>query len=160
MNTNFNSSEYYYQAIKFLFPLISVLLTIFGLVLIFLKIDITVGEITEPASFSNLYELFIFSGIILIITLSIRNKIAYVEFRRDKTTITSVNGQHEIDNKNIKSINQIQFVYPPLYLLKIRNSNKSYLFIIYKEYVKFNGFVKDTSIDRDRLDELKNQHNI
>ena len=153
MNLNFNTSNYYYQAFRFLFPLLGVVLILTFAILIYFQVELNINGSLQKSSIENISELLYLAIIFLAISLPIRNKIAYVEFRVNISKLTS-GSTKEFETKDIESIKQIQFVFPPMYSMKLKDDNKKYLFIIHKEYLQFGAYVKDISSDGERIKEL------
>lgn len=80
-----------------------------------------------------------------LVFLLVRNKFVVVEMG-NQTIKIKTNGQDKsISWLDVEEVKLIQFVYPPLYKLKVKNDESTIWFNTEPEFISISGFVRDTS---------------
>lgn len=151
----FTSTKKYYYFYRYGFLSISLLLLILSIYLIGTGSVISINDIEKEATISNTWPMLLIAVIVGLIHLLVYRKAAYIEINEEKIRIESAGGIFQYNIDNIEKINQIQFLRPPLYRLKLIDPKKSYFFVVYDFYVDFGGFISDLSTKRTLLDEIK-----
>jgi hypothetical protein len=145
--TNFKSSKKYYYFLRFGLISIAMMFLLGWILAVYLGIEISINGENQIATVENSLFVVVIPIILVIIHLIINPKISYVQIIGQDINIQSRSGILKKMTTDIDAINQIQFVNPPLYKLKFKDSKKSYIFVINKLYVQFGGYVADLSSD-------------
>lgn len=80
-----------------------------------------------------------------LIFLVIRDKFVIVELGNQTLKITHKGEEKTISWLDIEEIELIQFVYPPLYKLRTKESEETVWFNTESNYISINGFMRDIS---------------
>ena len=98
--------------------------------------------------------------IAFLVFLLVKDKFAIVELGNQTIKIKH-NGQHRsVLWLDIEKIELIQFVYPPLYRLKTKDTEDTVWFNTKPNYLSFNGFVADLSEMGDLIKKKKRELEI
>lgn len=106
----------------------------------------------------------LFFGMIGIICfplfIAIKDKFLIVKLGGQNVTIKNGENERKINWMEVESLSLIQFVYPPLYKLKVKGDEKVYWFNRENEFIKASGFVKDLSDMGDLIQKKKRELGI
>lgn len=106
----------------------------------------------------------LFFGIVgvvfLTIFIAIKDKFVIVKLGGQNVTIKYGEKERKINWMEVESLSLIQFVYPPLYKLKVKGDEKVYWFNTENEFIKASGFVKDLSDMGDLIQKKKRELGI
>jgi hypothetical protein len=117
------------------------------------------GEKMEQSIVTTL--VFGMIGIVLfLIFIAIKDKFVTVKLGGQTLTIKNGDGEKKINWMEVESLSLIQFVYPPLYKLKVKGDEKVYWFNTENEFIKASGFVKDLSDMGDLIQKKKRELGI
>jgi hypothetical protein len=94
------------------------------------------------------------------IFIAIKGKFVIVKLVGQNATIKNGENERKINWMEVESLSLIQFVYPPLYKLKVKGDNKVYWFNTENEFIKASGFVKDLSDMGDFIQKKKKELGI
>ncbi|MCH7397738.1 hypothetical protein MM236_07055 [Belliella sp. DSM 107340] len=94
------------------------------------------------------------------IFIAIKDKFVIVKLGGQNVIIKNGEYERKINWMEVESLSLIQFVYPPLYKLKIKGDNKVYWFNTDNEFIKASGFVKDFSDMGDLIQKKKRELGI
>jgi hypothetical protein len=94
------------------------------------------------------------------IFIAIKDKFVIVKLGGQNVTIKNGLNERKINWMEVESLSLIQFVYPPLYKLKVKGDNKVYWFNTENEFIKASGFVKDLSDMGDLIQKKKRELGI
>jgi hypothetical protein len=139
------SNKTYHYLFKYSFVGISVVLILGAVVSWVSPESITVNG--EPGKRDLLMTtIFALLAILaLLLFLLVRKKFAIVELG-NQTIKIKTNGQDKpISWLEVEEIKLIQFVYPPLYKIKVKNDESTIWFNTEPEFISISGFVRDTS---------------
>lgn len=95
-----------------------------------------------------------------LIFIAIKDKFVIVNLGGQNVTIKNGGNERKINWMEVESLSLIQFVYPPLYKLKVKGDNKVYWFNTENEFIKASGFVKDLSDMGDLIQKKKRELGI
>tara|TARA_B100000508_G_C11446500_1_gene271665 strand:+ start:177 stop:659 length:483 start_codon:yes stop_codon:yes gene_type:complete len=151
----FQSTRKYYHFYRYGLGAIGIFLLLFNVILVLFELEITINDNDVIASWENTWFMPIISILLLAIHFLIYKKAAYVKIWSDNVLVESSDGIKEYKTDSIEKIKHIQFLKPPLYIIKIKGAPRTYFFVIYDLYIEFGGFVKDLSTNRQKLDEIK-----
>ncbi len=152
---NFKSSKKYYYFLRFGLISIATILFISWILAIYFGIEISINGQDQIATMDNTLIILILPILLASIHFFMHSKIAYVQINGQDIIVESKSGIIETTSHKIESINQIQFVNPPMYKVKFSDSKKLYIFIINKFYLQFGGFVADLSSDSHKIKSFK-----
>jgi hypothetical protein len=100
------------------------------------------------------------SGLVFVF-LMIKNKFAIVELRNQSVTIKHAGWQQRTVNWiDIESVSQIQFIFPPLYSLKPKDSEQTVWFNTKPRYLSVNGHITDISDMGDLIRKKKSEFGL
>lgn len=80
-----------------------------------------------------------------LIFIAIKDKFVIVKLGGQNVTIKNGDNERKINWMEVESLSLIQFVYPPLYKLKVKGDNKVYWFNTENQFIIAGGFTSDTS---------------
>ncbi|SIS76559.1 hypothetical protein SAMN05421761_10468 [Belliella pelovolcani] len=92
--------------------------------------------------------------------IAIKDKFVIVKLGGQNVTIKNGENERKINWMEVESLSLIQFVYPPLYKLKVKGDEKVYWFNTENEFIKASGFVKDLSDMGDLIQKKKRELGI
>jgi hypothetical protein len=102
------------------------------------------GETGSTDSFTTIIMGLI--GLILVLVFFvIKDKFAIVELRNQTITIKQNGEERTLNWLDVVSVSQIQFIQPPLYKLKTKDSEETIWFNTEPKFVSINGFTSDLS---------------
>ena len=105
--------------------------------------------------------IFVFLGLVaILIFFAIKDKFAIVELKNQTVTIKQNGDERTVNWLDVVSISQIQFVQPPLYKLKIKDSEETIWFNTEPKYISINGFTSDISEMGDLIKKKKKELGI
>lgn len=117
------------------------------------------GEKMEQSIVTTL--VFGMIGIVsFLIFIAIKDKFVIVKLGGQNVTIKNGENERKINWMEVESLSLIQFVYPPLYKLKVKGDEKVYWFNTENEFIKASGFVKDLSDMGDLIQKKKRELGI
>lgn len=96
----------------------------------------------------DIYELCIFLAIavlFLIFWIAIKDRIVRVRLGGQNITIDYGDETEAVNWHDVERISQYRFVVPPMYKLKIKNDDQTYLFITQPQHISFGFGVTDAS---------------
>jgi hypothetical protein len=139
------SNNLYHHFLKYLFLGLGILMLITSILSWFLPELFWVnGEKMEQSIVTTL--VFGMIGIVLfLIFIAIKDKFVTVKLGGQTLTIKNGDGEKKINWMEVESLSLIQFVYPPLYKLKVKEDNKVYWFNTENQFINVGGFTSDTS---------------
>ncbi|MCH6233648.1 hypothetical protein MMU05_06795 [Aquiflexum sp. AIY15W] len=94
------------------------------------------------------------------IFIAIKDKFVIVKLGGQNVTIKNGENERNINWMEVESLSLIQFVYPPLYKLKVKGDNIVYWFNTENEFIKASGFVKNLSDMGDLIQKKKRELGI
>lgn len=139
------SDRTYHYFFKYLFLVVGLVMMI-GPALSFVFPDsVEINGKTGTMDFATAI-IFVLLGLLsMLVFLLIKDKFAIVELRSQTLTIKQNREVRTLNWSDVASISQIQFVQPPLYKLKTKDSEEIIWFNTESKYVSFNGFTSDLS---------------
>lgn len=143
--TKYKSSKQYYYFLKFGFSIFTLIVIIIWILLLGLDKTVIINNIEYEASFNNTWWLIIPIILFTILHFITTKKASYIEIENDNLKIQSKAGIKTVTIDQIEFIRQIPNIKPPMYRLKIKDNKNIYVFVIYRFYLEFAGFVKDLS---------------
>nr|NQU92393.1 hypothetical protein [Bacteroidota bacterium] len=143
--SQYKSSKKYYYFYRFGFLVFGVIFCAVWFFLLISNSTIKINGNYEIAEFQNTWWFLIIVGILLTLHLLLSKKASYIEIDGKSINIQTCGRINKSDVDKVEFIKQIPNVKPPLYKLKMKDDNKTYLFVINNLYVEFSGFVKDYS---------------
>jgi len=141
----YKSSKIYYYVYRFGFLGIGFILCTVWLFSLISEFTIIINDISETVEFKNTWWFLILIGIFVTLHIFLSKKASYIEIRGNNISIFSCGRINKTNVDKIDLIKQIPSVKPPLYKMKLKDDNKTYLFVINTFYIEFSGFVKDYS---------------
>ena len=117
----------------------------FGLLSYFIPNMVTINGQKRQLNETELLIFLIVGLISLVIFFAIKHKFVLVDLAGNKV---SINNFHEvIESKwtDVDFVKMIPFIKPPLYRIKLKNLNKTYLFTTQPKYFRIGSSVVDRS---------------
>jgi len=97
-------------------------------------------------------------GLLLVLVFFvIKDKFAIVELRNQTITIKHNGEERTLNWLAVDSVSQIQFIQPPLYKLKTKDSEETIWFNTEPKFVSVNGFTSDLSEMGDLITKKKRE---
>ena len=149
------SNNLYHYFLKYLFLGLGIILSITSILSWFFPELFWInGEKMEQNIVTTLF--FGMIGIICFpLFIAIKDKFVIVKLGGQNVTIKNGENERKINWMEVESLSLIQFVYPPLYKLKVKGDKKVYWFNRENEFIKASGFVKDLSDMGDLIQKKK-----
>lgn len=94
------------------------------------------------------------------IFIAIKDKFVIVKLGCQNVIIKNGENERKINWMEVESLSLIQFVYPPLYKLKVEGDNKIYWFNTENQFINAGGFTRDTSEMVDLIKKKKRELGI
>jgi hypothetical protein len=114
------------------------------------------GETGSTDSFTTIIMGLI--GLILVLVFFvIKDKFAIVELRNQTITIKQNGEERTLNWLDVDSVLQIQFIQPPLYKLKTKDSEETIWFNTEPKFVSVNGFTSGLSEMGDLITKKKRE---
>jgi len=104
---------------------------------------------------------FAFIGIFMIIIFfSIKNKFVLASMGNQSKVIKADSFEKKVNWMEVESLSLIQFVYPPLYRIKVKGMEKRFWFNTENQFINVGGFTSDTSEMGDLIKKKKRELGI
>ncbi len=154
------SNNLYHKTLRYLFLGLGIIMLITStLSWFFPELFWVNGEKMEQSIVTTL--VFGMIGIVsFLIFIAIKDKFVIVKLGGQNITIKNGENERKINWMEVESLSLIQFVYPPLYKLKVKGDEKVYWFNTENEFIKASGFVKDLSDMGDLIQKKKRELGI
>ena len=154
------SNNLYHKTLRYLFLGLGIIMLITStLSWFFPELFWVNGEKMEQSIVTTL--VFGMIGIVsFLIFIAIKDKFVIVKLGGQNVTIKNGENERKINWMEVESLSLIQFVYPPLYKLKVKGDEKVYWFNTENEFIKASGFVKDLSDMGDLIQKKKRELGI
>ncbi|MFD2033939.1 hypothetical protein ACFSKL_04000 [Belliella marina] len=81
----------------------------------------------------------------ILIFLTIKDKFVMARLGSQTVTLKKSDWELKTNWMEVESISLIQFVYPPLYKIKVKGSEETYWFNTESQFMKFGGVINDLS---------------
>ena len=130
------SNKAYTYIFKYFFLGLSVISIIIGLLGHFVPNSVTTNGKTRQLDETELLIHLIVGLISLIIFLIVNRKFVIVDLGGNKVMINNFTEKIEAKWTEVESINMIPFVHPPLYKIKLKNMDKSFLFTTQPNFLR------------------------
>jgi hypothetical protein len=154
------SNKIYYRLFKYGFLAVGLLIISLSIISWIAPESITING--EPSQ-KDFYVTAIFGliGVVLIlIFIVIKDKFAIVEIKNQTITISHLGHDITVSWMDVEQISQMQFVYPPLYRIKVKTFPEVIWFNTQPKYFEINGFVTDVSDMGDFIKKKKKELGI
>ena len=102
------------------------------------------GE-TGSTDFTTTIVMALLGLLAILVFFVIKDKFAIVEIKNQTITIKQNGEERTVNWLDVVSVSQIQFIQPPLYKLKTKDSDETIWFNTEPHYVSINGFTSDLS---------------
>ena len=154
------SNELYHYLFKYLLLGISIMMAIAAVASRFTPESFTING--EPGSRSLMFTAFmsLFAVFVFLFFLLIKDKFVIVEMGNKTIRIKHLGEEEVVSWMDVEQVKLIQFVFPPLYKLKVKSWDGSVWFNTEPRYVSFNGFVTDRSDMGDLINKKKRELGI
>jgi hypothetical protein len=151
------SNKLYHHFLKYLFLGLGIIMLIMCILSWFFPELFWVnGEKMEQSIVTTL--IFGMIGLVCFpIFIVIKDKFVIVKFGGQNVTIKNGDNERKINWMEVESLSHIQFVYPPLYKLKVKGDNKVYWFNTENQFINTGGFISDTSEMGDLIKKKKRE---
>ena len=139
------SNKTYYFLFKYVFLIIGLLIMIGPLISYLYPDSVEINGESGSADSFTVIVMGLLGILAIIVFFAIQGNFAIVELKNHTITIKQ-NGEERIVNwLDVTSISQIQFIQPPLYKLKTKDSEDTIWFNTEPSYISINGFTSDLS---------------
>ncbi|WP_339713580.1 hypothetical protein [Cyclobacterium amurskyense] len=138
----YESNHVYSHLFKYLFLYISLISSSTAILGYFWPNIVTINN--SDISVSGVGILLILSLLSLIVFFSIKNKFAHIKVNNRTISVSNPKINRQYNWEEVKSINLIPFIFPPLY--KIRINDNYFIFTTDNKYIFISlGVIKDVS---------------
>jgi hypothetical protein len=139
------SNRIYHYFFKHVFLLVGLLIMIVPPISFIFPDSVEInGETGSVDSFTTIIMELI--GLIAVVVFFvIKDKFAIVELKNQTITIKQNGEERTVNWLDVVSVSQIQFIQPPLYKLKTKDSVETIWFNTEPKFISVNGFTSDLS---------------
>ena len=154
------SNRTYTLIFKYSFLGLTVMSILFGLLGYFIPNMVTINGQKRQLDETDLLISLIVGLISLVIFFAIKHKFAQVDLAGNKVTIDNSYEIIEVSWTDVEFVKRIHFIKPPLYRIKVKNMNKTYLFTTQPKFFRVGNSVVDTSEMGNRISKMKSELEI
>ncbi|SHO61841.1 hypothetical protein [Algoriphagus zhangzhouensis] len=154
------SNKTYHYILKYGFLGISILLIILSIVSWVAPASMILNGKPAIREVSTTLILGLFAIFSLIVFLIIRDKFVIVKLGNQTINIKYKGQERAVSWLEVEQVKLIQFVYPPLYKLKTKDSENTIWFNTEPNFISANGFMKDLSDMGDLIKKKKRELGI
>jgi hypothetical protein len=139
------SNRTYHYFFKYAFLVVGLLIAIVPVISFVFPDSVEINGETGSTDLTTTIIMGLLGLIAILIFFVIKDKFAIVELRNQTITIKQDGEERTLNWLDIDSVSQIQFVQPPLYKLKTKDSDETIWFNTEPQYISINGFTSDLS---------------
>lgn len=154
------SNRTYTIVFKYSFFGLTMMSISFGLLSYFIPNMVTINGQKRQLDETDLLISLIVGLISLVIFFAIKHKFAQVDLAGNKVTIDNSYEIIEVSWTDVEFVKRIPFIKPPLYRIKVKNMNKTYLFTTQPKFFRVGNSVVDTSEMGNRISKMKSELEI
>ena len=154
------SNRIYTYIFKYSFCGVAVISISFGLIGYFIPNAVTINGQTRQLNETELLISLIVGLIFLIIFFILNHKFVSVDLGVNKVTINNFRDIIESNWTDVEFLKRIPFIKPPLYSIKLKNMNKTYLFTTQPKFFRVGNSFVDTSEMGNRISKMKRELEI
>jgi hypothetical protein len=139
------SNRTYHYFFKYAFLVVGLLIAIVPVISFVFPDSVEINGETGSTDLTTTIIMGLLGLIAILVFFVIKDKFAIVELRNQTITIKQDGEERTLNWLDIDSVSQIQFVQPPLYKLKTKDSDETIWFNTEPQYISINGFTSDLS---------------
>jgi hypothetical protein len=139
------SNRTYHYFFKYAFLVVGILIAIVPVISFVFPDSVEINGETGSTDLTTTIIMGLLGLIAILVFFVIKDKFAIVELRNQTITIKQDGEERTLNWLDIDSVSQIQFVQPPLYKLKTKDSGETIWFNTEPQYISINGFTSDLS---------------
>jgi hypothetical protein len=139
------SNRTYHYFFKYAFLVVGILIAIVPVISFVFPDSVEINGETGSTDLTTTIIMGLLGLIAILVFFVIKDKFAIVELRNQTITIKQDGEERTLNWLDIDSVSQIQFVQPPLYKLKTKDSGETIWFNTEPQYISINGFNSDLS---------------
>ncbi|MBI3218008.1 MAG: hypothetical protein HYZ44_00700 [Bacteroidetes bacterium] len=139
------SNRAYHYLFKYVFLAVGLLIAIVPVISFVFPDSVEINGETGSADFTTTIIMGLLGLIAILVFFIIKDKFAIVELKDQTITIKQDGVERTLNWLDVDSVSQIQFVQPPLYKLKTKDSDETIWFNTEPQYISINGFTSDLS---------------
>src|SRR6218665_1413944 len=154
------SSKIYYYAFKYVLILVGAVLAMMSVISWIAPQKLIVNNQPGTQDITTTAVLGLLAILAILIFVLIKDRFAIVELGNQNIKIKTGTDIKTVSWLDVEKIDLIQFVYPPLYSLTIKDSNEAIWFNTLPQYFSINGFILDNSEMGDLIKKKKKELGI
>lgn len=154
------SNKAYTYMLKYSLLVLAVFLISMGLIGYNFPDVITINNETRKLTESEMLTMVTIGLIFLLLFFVLYNRFVMVDLGGNKVTINDFHQEIESKWIDVKFISKVPFVKPPLYRIKLKGTNKTYLFTTQPNFFRIGNSSLDTSDMGHRIDKMKRELQI
>jgi hypothetical protein len=139
------SNRTYHLLFKYVFLVVGLLLMIVSVISFVFPDSVEINGETGSTDSITTIIMGLLGLIAILIFFAIKDKFAIVELKNQTITIKQNGEERTMNWLDVVSVSQIQFIQPPLYKLKTKDSDETIWFNTEPKYVSVNEFTSDLS---------------
>jgi hypothetical protein len=139
------SNRTYHYLFKYAFLIVGLLTMIVPVISFVFPESVEINGETGSTDFTTTIIMGLIGLTVLLIFFVIKDKFAVVELGNQTITIKQNGEERTVNWLDVVSVSQIQFVQPPLYILKTKDADETIWFNTEPKYISINGFTSDLS---------------
>lgn len=139
------SNRTYHYFFKYAFLVVGLLIAIVPVISFVFPDSVEINGEAGSTDLTTTIIMGLLGLIAILVFFVIKDKFAIVELRNQTITIKQDGEERTLNWLDIDSVSQIQFVQPPLYKLKTKDSGETIWFNTEPQYISINGFTSDLS---------------
>ena len=154
------SNRTYTYIFKYSFLGATVILITFALLGYFIPGTATINGQTRQLDETELLISLIIGLILLILFFTLSHKFVILDLGGNMVKINNFREKIESKWTDVESIKRIPFIKPPLYSIKLKNINRTYLFTTQPRFFRVGNSMMDTSEMGNRISKMKRELEI
>jgi hypothetical protein len=151
------SNRTYHYLFKYAVLVVGLLILVVPVISFVFPDSVEINRETGSTDFTTTIIMGLLGLLSILIFFAIQDKFAIVELNNQTITIKQNGEERTVNWLDVVSVSQIQFVQPPLYKLKMKDSDETIWFNTEPRYISINGFTSDLSEMGDLITKKKRE---
>lgn len=139
------SNRLYHYLFKYVFLIAGLSIMIIPVISFVFPDNVEINGETGSTDSITTFIMGLIGLLLVLVFFVIKDKFAIVELRNQTITIKQNGEERTLNWLEVDSVSQIQFIQPPLYKLKTKESEETIWFNTEPKFVSINGFTSDLS---------------
>lgn len=139
------SNKTYHYLFRYVFLIVGLLIMVVPVISFVFPDSVEINGETGSADFTTTIIMGLLGLLSILVFFAIKDKFAIVELKNQTITIKQNGEERTVNWLDVVSVSQIQFIQPPLYKLRTKDTDETIWFNTEPQYISINGFTSDLS---------------